>query len=264
MLLELMTKQVANLCRAVGSYIKRASVDIKDLKIKDKGTHNFVTRVDVESERRLVEELRKILPAAGFIAEENSDLPQGEEYNWIIDPLDGTTNFIHQAPPFSISVALSGKEGLLLGVVYEVVHNECFYAWKGGGCYLNGHPVKVSEVSAMDDALVATGFPYSDFSRLENYLEAFTFMMKSTHGVRRLGSAAADLAYVACGRYDAFFEYGLKPWDVAAGSLLVSEAGGKVSDFSGGDNFLFGGEMIAAGSNLFEIFQKETGAFFKK
>ncbi|MEZ5148300.1 MAG: inositol monophosphatase family protein [Bacteroidales bacterium] len=249
MYLELITKQVANLSRAIGAYIKAESKNIHNKRIEDKGVNDFVTEVDKNSEKKLVAELQKILPEAGIIAEEGTDYERKDNYNWIIDPLDGTTNFIHGSQPYSISIGLMEKSRIVSGVVYEINLNECFYAWQKGGAYLNGHKISTSQAPMVKDALVATGFPYSNFSRLDNYLDAFVYFMKNSHGLRRLGSAAVDLAYVACGRYDAFFEYGLKPWDVAGGSIIVQEAGGIVADFSGADNFVFGGEL-AAGNGL--------------
>lgn len=209
--LELLTKQVANLSRATGSYIKNEVKQLSPDEIELKGNNDFVTYVDKTSEERLVSELARILPEAGFIAEEGNDYQQGDRFNWIIDPLDGTTNFIHGAPPFAISIALADKSKIIAGVVYEIVMNECFYAWENGGTFLNGNPVKTSAHKTMGESLFATGFPYSDFSRLEGYLNVFEYLMKHSHGVRRLGSAATDLAYLACGRYDGFYEYGLHP-----------------------------------------------------
>lgn len=260
--LELITKQLANLSRAIGSFVKGELKNLNHIKIESKGVNDFVTRVDKQSEERLVKELAKILPGSGFIAEENSSYHKSDRYNWIIDPLDGTTNFIHGVPLFSISVALTERDKLISGVVYEPNLQECFYAWDGGGAYLNGHPISVSKVKEMNEALIATGFPYSDFSRIQPYLDLFLHLMKNTHGVRRLGSAAADLAYVACGRYDGFYEYGLKPWDVAAGALLVKEAGGFVSDFSGEDKYLFGKDIIAGNGQLYQEFLNWIGHYF--
>ena len=172
----------------------------------------------------------------------------------MVDPLDGTTNFIHGAPPFSISIALMDNHEIMVGIVYEIVQNECFYAWKDGGAYMNGHKINTSSVKKLSDCLVATGFPYADFSRLDNYLSTFTHFMKNSHGLRRLGSAAVDLAYVACGRYDAFYEYGLHPWDVAAGSVIVKEAGGFVADFKGGNDYVHGQEIIAGNQLIYGEF----------
>jgi myo-inositol-1(or 4)-monophosphatase len=243
--LELLTKQVANISRLSGSFLKNDMKNIRHSDIQSKGLNNFVTFVDKNSEARLVKELNKLLPEAGFIAEENQELKQRDRYNWIIDPLDGTTNFIHHIPLFSISIALMEGREVVLGVVYEVNLQECFYAWKNGGAYLNGHKIEVSGSKLLKDSLLATGFPYYDYGKLDQYIILFKHLMENTHGLRRLGSAAVDLAYTACGRFEGFYEYGLSPWDVAAGALIVQEAGGIVSDFSGGNNYIFGKEVIA-------------------
>lgn len=254
--LELLTKQVTNITRVIGSFLKSEVKNINPADIETKGLNNFVTYVDKKSEERIINELRKLLPEAGFIAEENSNLKRKDEYNWIIDPLDGTTNFIHNVPLFSISIALERNKELLLGVVYEVNLHECFYAWKNGGAFLNGHKITVSNCSNLKDSLLATGFPYHDYDRLDAYIELFKELMKSTHGLRRLGSAAVDLAYTACGRFDGFYEYGLNSWDVAAGAIIVQEAGGIVSDFSGGGNYVYGAELVASTPQLNQEFLK--------
>ncbi|MCB0571265.1 MAG: inositol monophosphatase, partial [Phaeodactylibacter sp.] len=161
-------------------------------------------------------------------------------------PLDGTTNFLFQIPVFSISVALQQEGRSVLGIVYEINRQECFYAWLGGGAFLNGRPIRVSSRAPLEKTLLATGFPYYDYRRMAPFFKVLEHFMRHTRGIRRLGSAAVDLAYVACGRYDGFFEYSLNPWDVAAGAFIVQEAGGVVSDFNGGGNYLNGGEIIAA------------------
>ena len=244
--LELLTKQVANLSRAVGSYIKNEMKNLKSDDIRHKGVNDFVTYVDQTSEKRLVSELSKILPEAGFIAEEDASHKRQERYNWVIDPLDGTTNFVHGVPLYSISIALMERQKVISGVIFEINLHECFYAWDKGGAWLNGHQIKVSSTEKLQDSLVATGFPYTDFSRLEAYTEVFIHLLKSSHGLRRLGTAAVDLAYVACGRFDSFYEYGLNSWDVAAGALMVQEAGGVVTDFIGKDDYITGREIVAA------------------
>jgi myo-inositol-1(or 4)-monophosphatase len=214
-------------------------------KIETKGMHDLVSYVDQESEQRIIAALELLLPDAGFIAEEGTNQKIGEHYNWVIDPLDGTTNYIQGVPIYAVSIGLLEDNELVLGVVYEVGRDECFYAWKDGGAYLNGERIYVSERADIHDALLATGFPYNDFSKLDTYLEMLKWTMTNARGVRRLGSAATDLAYVACGRFEAFWEYDLKPWDVAAGAVIVKEAGGTVTDFRGGNDFLFGKEIIA-------------------
>lgn len=248
--LNLITNQICNLSRGVGLFIREEQKKLHTEDIESKGKHNLVTYIDKEAEKRIIEELRKLLPEAGFIAEESPDLKPSEEFNWIIDPLDGTTNFIHGLPVFSISIALSYKDEIISGVIYEINRDECFYAWKKGGAFLNGKKIETSKTKKLDNALLATGFPYYDYSRLEAYLQLFKYFMQHTRGVRRLGSAAVDLAYVACGRFDGFYEYGLNPWDVAAGIILVSEAGGNCMDFKGGNNYLYGKEILASNIHI--------------
>ena len=261
--LEKITFQVTDLAKSVGSYIKDQLSLLSNADVQHKGVHDLVTYVDRESEKKIISELNKLLPEAGFIAEENQLVKPRDHYNWIIDPLDGTTNFIHGVPVFSVSIALAGKNELLSGVVFEILREECFYAWKNGNSFLNGKPIQVSHTSVFDDALVATGFPYSDYSLLEPYMGLLEEMIKSTRGIRRLGSAAVDLAYTACGRFDLFFEYGLKPWDIAAGSLIVKEAGGTVSGFSNTGDFLFGRKIVASNAILHNKFLKLLQKYFK-
>ena len=261
--LEKITLQVTDLAKTVGSYIKGQLSSLSNADIQHKGVHDLVTFVDRESEKKIISELKKILPEAGFIAEENQLVKPSEQYNWIIDPLDGTTNFIHGVPVFSVSIALADKSDLLSGVVYEIPYDECFYAWKNGNSFLNGNRIKVSQTSVFDEALMATGFPYSDYSLLEPYMGLLEEMIKSTRGIRRLGSAAVDLAYIACGRFDVFFEYGLNPWDVAAGSLIVVETGGSVTDFSNTGDFLFGRQIVASNAILHNKFLKQLQSHFK-
>ncbi|NJM15788.1 MAG: inositol monophosphatase [Bacteroidales bacterium] len=237
-----------------GNYIRTESAKFSGESVEEKGKHNYVTHVDKASELMLVERLAALIPAAGFIAEEGTSNKKSDEYNWVIDPLDGTTNFIHGLPPYSISVGLIYKGMPVLGIVHEIFTKEMFYAWEDGGAWLNGQPIKTSTVSKLNDSLIATGFPYTDFSRLKPYINTFTYLMEHSHGVRRLGSAAVDLAYLACGRFEAFYEYGLKPYDVAAGVCILKEAGGRVADFSGGDNYLFGEEIVATNAPIFDEF----------
>lgn len=254
--------KVAELSMETGQFIvqERKKMTAGDIEVK--GLHNFVTDIDKRTEELLVKGLTTIFPNAGFIAEEGTG-SKNDRYNWIIDPIDGTTNFIHGAPPYAISIALMDEKEVLVGVIYELTLIECFTAWKGGGAYINNNPIKVSKAKKVDDALIATGFPYTDYDRMEAFMETISHFMKHSHGIRRLGSAAADLAYVACGRYDAFYEYGLSPWDVAAGVLIIQEAGGRLSDFDGGDDYIFGGEMIAAGSLVFEEFRNDIKRIMK-
>lgn len=252
--LEILCKQVQELAREVGQFINDERQKFTSEDIVHKGKADMVTYVDKTSEARIVEKLREILPGSGFIAEEGTAKDNGEKYRWVIDPLDGTTNYIHGISPFCVSIALMEDQEIILGVVYEISLNEMFYAWKGGKAYLNGREIQVSGAAKTTDALIATGFPYYDFSKLDKYMEAMNYFMRNSHGMRRLGSAAADMAYVAAGRFEGFYEHALHSWDVAAGIIILKQAGGKVCDFNGGENYLFGGEMIACNANYFDEF----------
>lgn len=238
--------QLLALTREVKDYIHKEAGSFSKDKIEKKGKNDLVSYVDKTAEKMIVEGCRDILPEAGFIAEEGTSDVKGEQYNWIIDPLDGTTNFTHSLPIFSVSIALAEGKDILLGVVHEVNLDECFHAVKGKGAYLNGSPITVSKENDLSESLLATGFPYQALDKMDEYLEIMKYLMQNTHGLRRMGSAAVDLAYVACGRFEGFFEYSLKPWDIAAGALLVQEAGGKITDFSNGDDYLFRGDVLAA------------------
>ncbi|MFO7844385.1 MAG: inositol monophosphatase family protein [Bacteroidales bacterium] len=252
--LEKICQQVIELTRNTGKFILNEKKNNTSIRFEEKGLHDFVTYVDKTSEQKLVEGLNVILPEAGYIVEEQTTTTKGENYNWIIDPLDGTTNFIHGITPFAISIALKEKDDIILGVVYEFGLDECFYAWKGSPAFLNGKEINVSKKGKINDSLIATGFPYYDYKRMQPFLESLEYFMRNTHGVRRLGSAATDLVYVACGRFEAFYEYSLSSWDVAAGAFIVQQAGGKVSDFKGEDNYIFGKEIVAANHDIFDDF----------
>jgi len=260
--LEILTNQVVNLSKAVGQMIREEVSKLDESDVEYKGIHNLVTYVDKKSEDILIGELKKMLPEAGFIAEEDEKLPRGERYNWIVDPLDGTTNFIHKIPLYSISIALNDGDETILGVVYEINLKECFYAWKNGPALLNGKEIRVSETGVLDKSLIATGFPYYDYSKLDPYLALFKDLMQSSRGVRRLGSAAVDLAYVAAGRFELFYEYGLNPWDVAAGALIVKQAGGHITRFNGDTNFVFGKEIVASNSHVHDEFLNKLNLYF--
>lgn len=220
--------------------------------VAEKGLNQLVSYVDIEAEKQLVAGLSALVPEAGFITEENTSDIGRQTYNWIIDPLDGTTNFIHNVPVYSVSVALAHGDEILVGAVYEIGRGELFCAYKGGGAFCNGKPIHVSEEHTLSGSLMATGFPYYDFEQMDAYIAVLRHLMQNTHGLRRMGSAAVDLAYVACGRFEGFFEYGLHAWDVAAGILLVQEAGGNVCDFQAGNNFLFGDSIVADNAKIHE------------
>jgi myo-inositol-1(or 4)-monophosphatase len=248
------TLQTAALAGEVGKFIKTEKDKISKEIIETKGLHNFVTYVDKTAEAKLVEGLSKIVPDSGFIAEEGTSKREGKTFRWIVDPLDGTTNFIHGLPPFAISIALQENEKTVVGVIYEIERDECFYAWKDSAAYMNEKEIHVSARKTVNDALIGTGFPYYDYSLMPRFLETLDYFMQNSHGIRRIGSAATDLAYVACGRFEAFYEYSLSPWDVAAGAFIVQRAGGKVCDFSGGNDYIFGKEIIATNDGIFEEF----------
>jgi len=243
-------QETIQVVEGAAAFIQKEIGKIHQQDIITKELNSLVTYVDKESEKLLVKGLSALLPEATFLTEENTIEQLEGEWQWIIDPLDGTTNFIHQVPVFAISVGLKHHDEIVLGVVYELNRNECFYAVKGSGAYLNGNKISVSKTGLLSDSLIATGFPYSDFHLLESYLRLFQKLMTSTRGIRRLGSAAIDLCFTACGRFDAYFEYSLSPWDVAAGALILREAGGTVLDFSGGNNWLFGREIVGCNSSL--------------
>ncbi|WP_291728359.1 inositol monophosphatase family protein [Bernardetia sp.] len=270
-------KEVSQLAEQVASFISKEAQDFNKDDIEVKSFNSLVSYVDKEAEKKIVARLRELLPQAGIIAEEGTGTPKEEGFNWIIDPLDGTTNFVHGIPVYSISIALSHTEKmeeeestqteLLLGIVYEVNRKECFAAHKNGGATLNGKKIKVSGEKELGKSLLATGFPYEDFERIEDYLSMMETMMKAAHGLRRLGSAAVDLSFVAAGRFEGYFEYNLNAWDVAAGALIVTEAGGIVSDFEGNqivENYIFGKQIIAATDIHSQILELVKKVFLNK
>jgi len=256
--------KVTAVSKKAGSFIRNEKDKITFENIETKSLNSLVTYVDKTAEKIIVDALKSILPEAGFITEEGTETKQAKTYNWIVDPLDGTTNFIHGLEPFSVSIALSKNDKIVLGVVYEVGKDECFYAFKNSPAYLNNKEIHVTETDKLANSLVATGFPYYDFSENKPILESLEYFMKHSHGIRRLGSAATDLVYVACGRLEAFYEFGLNPWDVAAGAFIVQQAGGKVSDFNKNNNFIFGREIVAANSQVFKEFSDVIQKFLGK
>ena len=229
-----------------GQFIRTEAYEFDTDKIEKKGFNDLVSYVDKEAEKMLVESCKEALPEAGFITEEGTENERNETYNWIIDPLDGTTNFTHGLPVFSISVALMRDDKIVLGVVYEINRDEFFHALEGSPAFCNDKEIHVSKIDSLSESLLATGFPYYSFEEMPKYLSILNDFMQSTHGLRRMGSAAVDLAYVACGRFEGFFEYNLNAWDVAAGAFIVQQAGGEVTDFKGGDDYIFGREIVAS------------------
>ncbi|HUC42969.1 MAG TPA: inositol monophosphatase family protein [Candidatus Sulfotelmatobacter sp.] len=236
--------------RAGGEVLKRRFALREALTIEVKSRRDYVTAVDREAERAVVEVLAEETPGFAIVAEEGSPDARGASARWIVDPLDGTTNFIHGVPTFAVSVGLEDASGLAAGAVYDPLRDEMFHARRGGGAFLGDAPIAPSRLDDLEPALIATGFPFRDMSRVGRYLEAFESFVRATSGVRRAGAASIDLVYVACGRYDGFFEAGLSPWDMAAGALVVREAGGIVTDLSGRSDVLASGSIVAAGPGL--------------
>ena len=216
------------------------------LHVETKGSFDYVTEADLASQEAIVSLISNRYPEHSIIAEESNAAPAQNESRWLVDPLDGTTNFIHGFPVFAVSIALEHKRSIVLGVVYDPRRDELFSAQEGCGATLNGRPIQVSTRRQTSEALVATAFPFRQKSILPLYLKGFTRVFEKVSDTRRTGSAALDLAYVASGRLDGFWEVGLSPWDIAAGHLLVKEAGGVISDFGGADNQIWVGDVIAA------------------
>jgi len=236
--------------RRAATIINRASTQLDLLAVQTKSPNDFVTEVDRAAEEAIISVLRETYPQHGILAEESGESGDSE-YQWIIDPLDGTTNFIHGFPQYSISIALARNGVLEQAVVYDPTRNELFTATKGGGAYLNERRIRVSKRIRLSESLIGTGFPFREFDHVDAYLATFRELTQRTAGIRRPGSAALDLAYVACGRLDGFWEIGLKPWDMAAGVLLIQEAGGLVSDLSGESGFMASGNVVAGTPKVF-------------
>ncbi|HEU5146201.1 MAG TPA: inositol monophosphatase family protein [Chryseosolibacter sp.] len=264
--LEKIKQGVIEVCREVGEFIRLEGAAFDRSRIEQKTVfNNLVSYVDKESEKKLVRTLAKLFPEAGFITEEGTvEQSREHEYNWIIDPLDGTTNFLHGLPPYAISIGLTRNGNAILGVIYDICQRECYHAIENHPAYLDDRVIKTSNITTLSESLLATGFPYYHSDKRDDYLDIIKEFLNETHGIRRLGSAAMDLAYVACGRLEGFFEYNLHPWDIAAGTVIVQQAGGKVTDFSGGNNFLFSNQFCA--SNTFvhdEMIKLISSRWFK-
>ncbi len=262
-MLQQITDQVTEVAREAGDFIRQERKGFTADRIEFKGLNDLVSYVDKTAEQKIVAALQKILPEAGFITEEKTINKTGERYNWIIDPLDGTTNFIHGLPAFSVSIALQEYDQLVVGVVYEVNQDECFYANIDSPAYLNGAEIRVSNAQSISQSLLATGFPYYDFSKQQQYINLFTELMRSCHGIRRIGSAAVDLAYTACGRFEAFYEYNLNAWDVAGGIVILKQAGGDVVNFSGGSEVINTRELLATNGKITGEMLEAINRFFK-
>jgi myo-inositol-1(or 4)-monophosphatase len=238
--------------RRAGSIINRAALAGGGLQVQSKRKNDFVTEVDRAAEASIIETVRKAYPEHAILGEETGEIPAAKgEFRWIIDPLDGTTNFIHAFPQYCVSNGVEHRGILAHAVVYDPLRDELFTATKGSGAFLNDRRIRVSKCQKVEDALMGTGFPYRELGRLDLYMRQLRLMMEKSAGVRRAGAAALDLAYVACGRLDGFWELGLSPWDMAAGALLIQEAGGLVSDLQGDQGFLESGDICAASPKLF-------------
>jgi myo-inositol-1(or 4)-monophosphatase len=236
--------------RRAGGIINRAARDLDGVSVASKRQNDFVTEVDRAAEAEIIDVLRKAYPDHAILAEE-SGAAGSSEYQWIIDPLDGTTNFIHGFPQYAVSIALRHRGVLTQAVVYDPTKNELFTATRGRGAFLDDKRLRVSKRAKLGESLIGTGFPFKELEHLEEYVRALKAMMSGTAGVRRAGAAALDLAYVAAGRLDGFWEIGLSPWDMAAGALLILEAGGLVTDFDGEPEYLERGQIVAGTPKIF-------------
>ncbi|MES2025111.1 MAG: inositol monophosphatase family protein [Pseudomonadota bacterium] len=240
--------------RRGAAIINRASFDLDRVKVTEKNPNDFVTEVDQAAEQAIIEVLKTAYPDHAILAEESgasANLHDENDNVWIIDPLDGTTNFIHGFPQYCVSIALQQRGQITQAVVYDPTRNDLFTATKGAGAYLNEKRIRVTKRDKIADALIGTGFPYRSTDNIDEYMKMFKIMTQSCSGLRRPGSAALDLAYVACGRLDGFFEKGLQPWDIAAGALLVTEAGGIVGTFKGEADYLYKGDVMAGNPKVF-------------
>ncbi|WP_158855771.1 inositol monophosphatase family protein [Lunatibacter salilacus] len=260
--LEKILKPTIEIAKKAGAFIRKERQNFNHERVENKGFNDLVSYVDKEAEKMIVSGLKDIFPEAGFITEEGTVDQTQTAWKWIVDPLDGTTNFVHGVPVFSVSIALAHEGRIMLGVVYEVNLSECFYAYRGGGAFCNDTRIHVSGAATLSESLIATGFPYQEGGKIDRYLELLKYLLLNSHGLRRLGSAAVDLCYVASGRVEAYMEYNLQSYDVAAGTLILEEAGGKVTDFSGGGNYIFGGEIIASNGKIHESLRKKMDEIF--
>jgi myo-inositol-1(or 4)-monophosphatase len=240
--------------RKAAAIINRASLDLDLVQVSTKGRRDFVTEVDRAAEAAIIEILSTAYPKHAFLAEESgaSEKQQQAEYTWIIDPLDGTTNFIHGFPQYAVSIGLRHHGLITQAVVYDPTRNELFTATRGRGAFLNDRRMRVSRRSKLKESLIGTGFPFRQLDHLDEYVRMFKRITEETAGIRRPGAASLDLAYVAAGRLDGFWEFGLSPWDMAAGSLLILEAGGLVSDFGGSEEYLFAGNIVCGAPKIHE------------
>ena len=260
--LKKITIRVCEIAQNAGAYLaaERTGFNIKD--VLEKGSHDFVSYVDREAEKKIVDELIGILPEAGFITEEKTVAQSDAGLKWVVDPLDGTSNFIHNLSPYCVSIALQNQEETLLGVVYEVCRNECFYAYKGSDAFLDGKPIHVSNIELLDKAFIGLGLPYNfdAYKTTANYL--INKLYGNVAGSRIMGAAAAELCYIACGRFDARIEAFLGPWDVAAGGFILQQAGGMVTDFEGKDDWKSGKQVVASNGKLHKEIMTICSGFY--
>jgi myo-inositol-1(or 4)-monophosphatase len=254
--------------RRAGAIINRAALDAGSIEVVRKRHNDFVTAVDRAAELAIIEIIRRAYPEHSILAEESGAAAGDSDYTWIIDPLDGTTNFIHGFPQYAVSIAVRHRELLAHGVVYDPSRNELFVASRGRGAFLNDRRIRVTRRAKLEDALIGTGFPFRDMSGLEEYLAMFRALVPRVAGIRRAGSAALDLCYVAAGRFDGFWETGLFPWDVAAGALMIQEAGGLVgelnADLEGGPGYLESGRIICGSPKIFSQLMQLIGPLSAK
>ncbi|MBO6586589.1 MAG: inositol monophosphatase [Gracilimonas sp.] len=258
--LEVAKQAAKEAATTIREFVGKTSLDVKL-----KGKNDLVTDADVKSEKKIIEVIEDAFPNDQILAEESkakASIPEGRI--WIIDPIDGTTNFAHSFPVYCVSIALWENREPKVGLVYEVANDELFTATEGGGAYLNEERIWISQNEDPSSSLIGTGFPYNNLNLVDNYLKLFKRMMEKTHGVRRPGSAAWDLCNVACGRFEGFYEYGLSPWDVAAGVLIIKEAGGVITDWKGEGDWLFGQRIIAGNASVHRFLLNEIRACFEE
>ncbi len=249
--LSRLSHEVLELTTGVSAYLRSEFTRVHHTRVELKSLNQLVSHVDREAERRLVEGLLAMLPGSDLLAEEGTagGVP-GADWRWVIDPLDGTTNFLHGLPCFAVSIGLENAGQAVFGVVEAVMQRETFHSYRGAPLYLNGAPQSRLAPVSLRESVLATGFPFHDFSQAEAYLRLTDELMRNTRGLRRWGAAAVDLAYVACGRFQGFYEYALQPWDLAAGAFLIQQAGGEVSDFAGGNSYRDGSTLVAGAPEL--------------
>ena len=261
--LKEITLQAVEIVREVGVFIENELGKVSNQQIEIKDHNSLVSYVDKQAEEMLVEQLGKLIPNSGFITEEDTIDREGETFTWTIDPLDGTTNFLYGIPHFSTSVALAYKDELVIGVISDIMRHDMYYAWKGGGAFMNGHSIQVSSRTAFSDCVIATGFPYASEYDRKPYFKMMEVIMQEARGLRRFGSAALDMAYVANGRFDAFYETSINSWDVAGGIVICKEAGAVISDYYGKDRYYNGKSIIVANPTIKEIIVTHTKEFFE-